>query len=602
MGLLSKILRWLGGSSAPQDDPPPEEESLEGVDSAEDETASEVVIYDENLYERARTQWQFGDWESLAQIEYESLIHHPQRARLALLVASAHQQRGDTDATREFTRLAQEWGASKKLVSQVLIAGVYNTLGKASALCGQQQRAIGHFEQSLRTAGDGGDVRLLAEARGGRQVKRNWSKEKSRSSSLQYLTHTGKQNKPNALIVLRGHANENSEAFALAFYPMEPKDYHLEGNYLKYNLKPGKPAYLVTNSNGNFESAPVEQQLHLEPESFYLISGCIAFDPPSSLMFWVFEYKDDKIIDKTSYACPDGKVEAPFRTGKGAIKVAFGLRLSGEGAINVEESTLNVDSGAIAEKRYEAYQKEIQQKQKAEEQRKTLLKLENFSRLQNYMGSDFLMPEMHGWPISPDLGVMLIRLIETEDYDAVIEFGSGVSTLIIAKALYKNVNNKNNLFLSFDHLEEFLNQTAGYLDRVGLKENVQLKLAPLQDYAGPDAKSYEYYSCIEDIENLKSQIHACTHSRNPKILVMVDGPPANSCEHARYPALPVLNHVFEDNFELHILMDDYIREDEREIVNEWMNWLQQEGMDGSKKEFLNMEKQACLVKIKKGIS
>jgi FkbM family methyltransferase len=169
MGLLSKILRWLGGSSAPKDDPPPEEESLEGVDSAEDETTSEVVIYDENLYERARTQWQFGDWESLAQIEYESLIHHPQRARLALLVASGHQQRGDTDATREFTRLAREWGASKKLVSQVLIAGVYNTLGKASALCGQQQRAIGHFEQSLRTAGDGGDVRLLAEARGGRQ-------------------------------------------------------------------------------------------------------------------------------------------------------------------------------------------------------------------------------------------------------------------------------------------------------------------------------------------------------------------------------------------------------------------------------------------------
>jgi hypothetical protein len=83
---------------------------------------------------------------------------------------------------------------------------------------------------------------------------------------------------------------------------------------------------------------------------------------------------------------------------------------------------------------------------------------------------------------------------------------------------------------------------------------------------------------------------------------MVDGPPANSCEHARYPALPVLNQVFEDNFELHILMDDYIREDERKIVNEWMVWLQQEGIDGSKEEFLNMEKQACLIKIKKGIS
>jgi FkbM family methyltransferase len=194
MGLLSKILRWLGGSSAPQDDLPPEEESLEGVDSAEDETTSEVVIYDENLYERARTQWQFGDWESLAQIEYESLIHHPQRARLALLVASAHQQRGDTDATREFTRLAQGWGASKKLVSQVLIAGVYNTLGKASALCGQQQRAIGHFEQSLRTAGDGGDVRLLAEARIQQlkiQNQQNALLLPSSASGINHFTHPG---------------------------------------------------------------------------------------------------------------------------------------------------------------------------------------------------------------------------------------------------------------------------------------------------------------------------------------------------------------------------------------------------------------------------
>ena len=29
----------------------------------------EFVPYDENLLERARTQWQFGDWESLARID-----------------------------------------------------------------------------------------------------------------------------------------------------------------------------------------------------------------------------------------------------------------------------------------------------------------------------------------------------------------------------------------------------------------------------------------------------------------------------------------------------------------------------------------------------
>jgi hypothetical protein len=178
MGLLSKILRWLRGSSKPQGEPAlePEDNSADDVDAAEEETSSDIVFYDENLFERARTQWQFGDWNSLADIERESLNHHPQRARLALLIASGHQQLGDMDATREFSDLAKEWGCTKKQVSQVLIAGVYNTLGKAASLTGNEQRALGHFEQSVRTAGDGGDVRLLAQARGGRQVNFGASK------------------------------------------------------------------------------------------------------------------------------------------------------------------------------------------------------------------------------------------------------------------------------------------------------------------------------------------------------------------------------------------------------------------------------------------
>ncbi len=43
------------------------------------------VPYDENLLERARTQWQFGDWASLMKLERDTLQHHPDRAKLALL-------------------------------------------------------------------------------------------------------------------------------------------------------------------------------------------------------------------------------------------------------------------------------------------------------------------------------------------------------------------------------------------------------------------------------------------------------------------------------------------------------------------------------------
>lgn len=175
MGLFANILNWLRGKVRPHGYSPPysESENPETWEPFSEDSSSEVMLaayYDKDLFERARTQWQFGDWESLARIERESLYHHPQRASLALLAAAGHQQRGNMEATREFTRLAKEWGASKKMISQVLIAGVYNTLGKASALCGQQKRAIGHFQESLRTAGNGGDIRLLSQARAGRET------------------------------------------------------------------------------------------------------------------------------------------------------------------------------------------------------------------------------------------------------------------------------------------------------------------------------------------------------------------------------------------------------------------------------------------------
>jgi hypothetical protein len=176
MGVFANILNWLRAKVSPHGYFPPylEAENPETWEPFSEDSSSEMMLatyYDKDLFERARTQWQFGDWESLARIERDSLYHHPQRASLALLAAAGHQQCGNMDPTREFTRLAKEWGASKKMISQVLIAGVYNTLGKASALCGQQQRALGHFQESLRTAGDGGDVKLLTQARAGWQAE-----------------------------------------------------------------------------------------------------------------------------------------------------------------------------------------------------------------------------------------------------------------------------------------------------------------------------------------------------------------------------------------------------------------------------------------------
>ncbi len=128
-----------------------------------------LVPYDENLLERARTQWQFGDWESLIKIERETLQHHPDRAKLALLAAAGHMQLGDSSSARKFTQLAKDWGCSKKLISQILIAGVHNSLGRAAAVNGQDQRALQHFENAIAAGAQANDRRLLTNARNNEQ-------------------------------------------------------------------------------------------------------------------------------------------------------------------------------------------------------------------------------------------------------------------------------------------------------------------------------------------------------------------------------------------------------------------------------------------------
>lgn len=124
-----------------------------------------VVPYDENLLERSRTQWQFGDWQSLADLNRETLQHHPDRAKLALLAAAGRLQIGLDAEGKQFMRLAKDWGVSKKLISQILIAGVHNSLGRAAAIGKQQDRAIQHFQNSIRMGTPGSEARLLATAR-----------------------------------------------------------------------------------------------------------------------------------------------------------------------------------------------------------------------------------------------------------------------------------------------------------------------------------------------------------------------------------------------------------------------------------------------------
>jgi hypothetical protein len=128
-------------------------------------------FYDKNLLARSRTQWQFGDWKSLAQIDVAVLQRHPDRARLALLAASSRLQIGQINKAKEFIHLAKDWGVSSQLLLQMLVAGTYNSLGRFAILSNQKQRALSYFKTAVTIGVPNGDIALLTSARIREQLK-----------------------------------------------------------------------------------------------------------------------------------------------------------------------------------------------------------------------------------------------------------------------------------------------------------------------------------------------------------------------------------------------------------------------------------------------
>lgn len=124
----------------------------------------------ESRLPQAKAQWFFGEWTALAAMDMQALRSDPERDRFALLAASAHEQLGAHNEARKCARLALQWGCSARLVAQVLIAGVHNTLGRSAALARNDVRAARHFREAVAIAGNPRDAELLSHARSVREM------------------------------------------------------------------------------------------------------------------------------------------------------------------------------------------------------------------------------------------------------------------------------------------------------------------------------------------------------------------------------------------------------------------------------------------------
>jgi hypothetical protein len=94
--LRDRIKSWLGVLLRATKNAAPQASNTGAPAQIEHASDQSLVPYDENLLARSRTQWQFGDWESLAKLDRDALQHHPDRAKLALLAAAGHLQQCDS--------------------------------------------------------------------------------------------------------------------------------------------------------------------------------------------------------------------------------------------------------------------------------------------------------------------------------------------------------------------------------------------------------------------------------------------------------------------------------------------------------------------------
>src|SRR3546814_13045205 len=106
----------------------------------------------------------------MVKLERGTLEKHPDRAKLALLSASAHQQQNDHAAARRLVNLAKSWGCDKRMLAQLLVSGIHNTLGRDAALTHEGARALAHFRSAVEELS--GAARLACQARSVRKVTR----------------------------------------------------------------------------------------------------------------------------------------------------------------------------------------------------------------------------------------------------------------------------------------------------------------------------------------------------------------------------------------------------------------------------------------------
>jgi predicted O-methyltransferase YrrM len=162
------------------------------------------------------------------------------------------------------------------------------------------------------------------------------------------------------------------------------------------------------------------------------------------------------------------------------------------------------------------------------------------------------LPATREWAASPDFLRELVSHALNTRPEVIVECGSGVSTIVLARCL--ELNETGHLY-SLEHSQKFGEQTRKALEKHGLSRWATVIDSPIKPVE-IGGVAWNWYS-LEQLP--QGQID----------MLIVDGPPGDMGKWVRYPAGPMLFPRLAAGAT--VFADDLIRDDERAIFDRWLH-------------------------------
>ncbi|PHQ28661.1 O-methyltransferase [Leeuwenhoekiella nanhaiensis] len=178
-------------------------------------------------------------------------------------------------------------------------------------------------------------------------------------------------------------------------------------------------------------------------------------------------------------------------------------------------------------------------------------------KLQSLFGEHFI-PHT-SWTMTPQAIVHALNIIAITKPKAVIEFGSGATTIYIAKLI--SMENRYVQFYSVESDELWMSQIKELLIQQNLEKYVKFIHAPIVQIESNIA--FQNQKKWYDPKIIRKKIESVDHFD----FVIVDGPWGATTPYARYSAFPVLKDLTSTSTKW--LLDDTDRPEEMQIAEMW---------------------------------